>query len=65
MPLQLDPLPCPFCGRQGKVRRDDSASWYVECTRRQKAPCPCSPRTDIFAKRDDAVAAWNTRVEAK
>lgn len=51
--------PCPFCGSSDMVILDDGYSWIVDCA---SETCPASPQTR-GATRDDAISAWNTRVD--
>ena len=55
MKVPLDPLPCPFCGKQPKKVPFENA---VACANWR---CPCKPLTEVHRTFGKAVAAWNRR----
>src|SRR5690349_16732427 len=71
MPERREPLPCPFCGRQGSVKRDDShgtPGWFAGCYA-SLHDVPDDPRDrdcDLSPKlwdptEEGAVERWNRR----
>lgn len=60
----LDVLPCPFCGGSASVEEYDSASNYafsVGCDNTEEAHCYGYQSLTTFARRSDAIRAWNKR----
>ena len=56
-------LPCPFCGNLPAVDHDKNG-WYIWCeTNAGYTECDVSVCTSSFANKDDAIKAWNTRVD--
>ena len=49
--------PCPFCGGNASVRKE--SMWYEVCC----DDCPCNVGRCWFAKREEAIEAWNRRAE--
>ena len=49
--------PCPFCGRNPELRRDDDGFSYIVC-----ANDGCYVRTDGHLNDNAAIKAWNRRV---
>jgi len=47
--------PCPFCGCEVAVKKDDQGMWYAECA-------GCFTTTLYAMKRSDVVKIWNKRV---
>ena len=47
--------PCPFCGNEASVKKDDQGMWYAECA-------GCFTTTLYAMKRSDIVEIWNKRV---
>lgn len=55
-------LPCPFCGGEARVERDSfSGSFYVGCLNDECLGF--SGLGWIYKKEEEAIEAWNTRVE--
>lgn len=56
----IDLKPCPFCGGKAEVRRDSEMEMYyvVVCTN-----CPTNVGRMWFWKKQNAVNAWNRRVQ--
>jgi len=52
-----DLLPCPFCGAPGYVS-NDSGRHYPGCS---DCDCIAFDLLTSFARRTDAIAAWNRR----
>lgn len=54
--------PCPFCGARDVFveRRTDGYSWEVTCDAAE-----CSVAGPVRATKREAIAAWNTRVDAE
>lgn len=65
--------PCPFCGEKPLVRMVDLRcitvadnvalrdEWYRVCC--GNASCVCNTRTKKFLSKDEAIEAWNRRVD--
>lgn len=51
--------PCPFCGFGGFVEQLDSGNWSVTCANEES--CLVSLTWGSFARKAEAIAAWNTR----
>lgn len=49
-------LPCPFCGGEGKIFETDLNTFRVICKE-----CTCSLGRYWYYKKEEAIAAWNTR----
>ena len=47
---------CPFCGGDGKVWIYDYDGWIIGCEN-------CGTRTEIYDTEEEAIEAWNRRVE--
>jgi Lar family restriction alleviation protein len=56
-------LPCPFCGSKAAIQNFEEGrggkSTYIRCPKCETSPDNCYVD---FAKRDEAIAFWNTRV---
>lgn len=50
---QIKILPCPFCGSQPEIQRDDLVT--IECQK-------CGQAQVICAEEKDAISDWNRRV---
>lgn len=65
---ELEPKPCPFCGRKASVRNLVGANWCVVCTCCQNSTQWCVDVEDesagdaIVSGRTIAVERWNRRV---
>ncbi len=58
-------LLCPFCGGEATLYTDnseDEESWDVMCGTRK---CFMEFGADWFLRKEQAIKAWNTRVEQK
>jgi hypothetical protein len=62
----IQPLPCPFCGKRPKIRREPASPpeinapyWIVGCPLRPD-PCPVEAMA-IGTTRSVAIKLWNTR----
>ena len=54
---------CPFCGGEAEVNYYKSAeSWYAECAL-SKGACATIPCTYPYPTKEEAIEAWNRRVE--
>lgn len=54
---------CPFCGGKAEMIYTKSIeSWTVECAL-DKGECNVIPGTRPFDTKEEAIAAWNRRVE--
>ena len=55
---------CPFCGGKAKIKfyNGDIAirKYEVGCN---QTLCPCRPRTRLYSEVDEAIEAWNRRVD--
>jgi hypothetical protein len=57
-------LPCPFCGSPASVEASSSgaeAVFVVGCDSDGEPECPVGQSLTTYARRGDAVAAWNRR----
>lgn len=53
---------CPFCGGEAEfIRSVYSRDWKVSCA--MSRTCYVIPSTDFFETKEEAVIAWNRRVE--
>lgn len=53
--MKTELKPCPFCGGEARIACDCSIDkWEIFC-----GQCHCTLK--MFAEREDAVIAWNTR----
>ena len=66
-----DILPCPFCGKPGKLSLR-GGGWTVNCPYDpidaligKGAVCYVSPCTDIQITPESAIMAWNTRADSQ
>ena len=51
-------LPCPFCGgSQQRVKSSGRWGWFVSCT--------CAAVGPSAKSRDEAIIAWNCRMEPR
>lgn len=52
-------LPCPFCGREPKLHEhhEGPGEWFVIC-----GHCDLIREQGWCVPRDEAIAAWNTRI---
>lgn len=65
-------LPCPFCGSpasveefpSGATMKSGAVAFSVGCDSSDEALCPGYQSLTQFARRSDAVAAWNRRAPA-
>lgn len=60
-------LPCPFCGSDAGLEHDPTwsitSSWRVYCRDNSEDNCPMGYSNTIgYARRIEAVNAWNRRV---
>ena len=51
-----DLKPCPFCGGEATVKKDNFGNVRVGCTK-----CPCDIGRSWFTTKREAVRAWNRR----
>lgn len=51
-------LPCPFCGGSGNPKNMRKLTFFVKCNK-------CSASTGMYIKKEEALAAWNRRVDIK
>jgi Lar family restriction alleviation protein len=57
---KTEPLPCPFCGKEPKIRySDDAEEWVVYCPHYGEG-CVAAPTAEGKTEAE-ALAAWNTR----
>jgi hypothetical protein len=60
-------LPCPFCGHSASIEEVNSdpkgASFSVGCDNGEEESCMGYQSLTTFARRSDAVKAWNRRVK--
>ena len=55
--MSIDLKPCPFCGGEAKFFEDKDYQIYsVTCTE-------CDAGTNAYGIEQDAIIAWNSRVE--
>jgi Lar family restriction alleviation protein len=58
--VNIELLPCPFCGNCADIAQDQSSdyqshwTWFVECT-------GCGAMISIMETKQQAVNAWNLR----
>ena len=61
----FDLLPCPFCGGEATFEDTGDGSWSVGCNDRQSdgitVLCMGYQSLTSFARKAEAIAAWNTR----
>lgn len=51
-------LPCPFCGEAGAQKDIRKITFCIKCNK-------CLASTGMYIKREEAVAAWNRRIDIK
>jgi hypothetical protein len=63
-------LPCPFCEGEARVQSADEDTLFFVCCLSPLCYCSLGERYDpdgmsehFFYKREDAIAAWNARVD--
>lgn len=60
--------PCPFCGGEATVEEVDNlhkgVSFSVGCSTDEDGSCYGYQSLTTFARRSDAIAAWNKRAKA-
>ena len=49
--------PCPFCGNEAEFDE-----WKIFCIRCLNGDCDIKPQTDWFNTKEEAIEAWNRRV---
>lgn len=54
---EIELKPCPMCGSKAVVDHDKHNHWYVCCVN-------CLVATSTRYGQDDAIADWNTRLDA-
>lgn len=58
----LELKPCPFCGKSATMEQDESNyRWSVGCNAADETACMGYQSFTTFARRSEAVKAWNTR----
>lgn len=58
---ELKLLPCPFCGGEASLKRDqkdDFVEYSVGCYNRG---CVCAAHTYCYYDKEEAIRDWNTR----
>lgn len=50
---------CPFCGKTPQVW-EYYKGWSIECTHHE---CLVQPGTNIYKEKEEAIEAWNRRIE--
>ena len=59
-PDEISLLPCPFCGGNPDIHArhwtNGNHEWWISCIK-------CFSETTIFDNPEEAIEAWNTRVE--
>lgn len=55
--MNIELKPCPFCGGEAVVDGCDDALWVVICKK-------CYIETSLQSTEQDAIDAWNRRVES-
>lgn len=55
------PRACPFCGGRPDVVAINKERWVVAC---HSDTCDVNPETDFYGTIEEAVSAWNHRVES-
>lgn len=71
LPKEGELMPCPFCGSEASFEHDDTgqlATWRVYCRDSVVGtkPCPMALVSTMgSARRVEAAAAWNRRVDLK
>jgi len=53
--VKVDPLPCPFCGKEPTVYEGYSG-WHIVCF-----GCECGPGTARHKRKEEALTVWNER----
>lgn len=66
--MDVELLPCPFCGGRAKVMRMDYLNemqtvWGVFCERDLDAECAHGHYIDNYATKQEAIDAWNRRAQ--
>ncbi len=56
-----DLLPCPFCGCEAELEHLENTQWSVGCLEGDHGPCIGYQSFTTFARRSEAIAAWNQR----
>lgn len=56
--------PCPFCGGSATMEQTESNRWSVGCDNADEPTCMGYQSLTTFARRSEAVKAWNTRAAA-
>lgn len=60
-PVTTGLLPCPFCGKSATMEQTEGSRWSVGCDAADEIACMGYQNFTTFARRSDAVKAWNTR----
>ena len=54
--------PCPFCGGEAEVCTDENGEYYVSCTECFTLVGYCIDTWAEYEIEDEAIKAWNRRV---
>lgn len=59
--MQKELIPCPFCGEKPKLKENIlwRQNYFVRCT---NDFCLVEPCTKLYPKKEQAIEAWNRRV---
>lgn len=57
-----DLLPCPFCGRTPRIRRQSGKSHIGTAWHREKIKCECGVTSSVHKRPGMAAKKWNARV---
>lgn len=55
--------PCPFCGGEAVLRHENSEMGRTHRIYCLNEDCPIEPRTHWYWREEQAIEAWNRRVE--
>jgi hypothetical protein len=64
-PTPFEPLPCPFCGKPGRIdRKEDGPELFIAyCSASNDSVCPVDPCAGPFDTYEETLAAWNKRAK--
>lgn len=54
--------PCPWCGSMPEIIDDGDGYYYYACL---NLSCPFGPSGKVYATKEEATEAWNTRHRKK